>query len=201
MKEKKKRNHDGNLHMQKENKLQRYLACGAAVKKKKKNRKETGKEKGRTNCKAKLKPECKWLCGYPPTKHLFLWFSHPWIPHLGPFHNSKSWSSRVNHGRTLPQELAVPHSSLLAQRGTFLLLDESVELALDSLKPAPLAVGKLAVEVLAHLLPLLAEVDPVVPDEVHLFFFVLGPGRPTPFGGIAGTAGDGVIPVPRIRIW
>lgn len=36
MKEKKKRNHDGNLHMQKENKLQRYLACGAAVKKKKK---------------------------------------------------------------------------------------------------------------------------------------------------------------------
>lgn len=34
MKEKKKRNHDGNLHMQKENKLQRYLACGAAVKKK-----------------------------------------------------------------------------------------------------------------------------------------------------------------------
>jgi hypothetical protein len=63
-----------------------------------------------------------------------------------------------------------------------------------------LAVGKLAVEVLAHLLPLLAKVNSVVPDEVHLFFFVLRPGRPTPFGGIAGAAADEVIPVPRIRI-
>jgi hypothetical protein len=120
---------------------------------------------------------------------------------LGPFHNPKSGSSRVNDGRTLPQELSIPHSALLAQRGTFLVLDESVELALDSLKAAPLAVGELAVEVLAHLLPLLAEVDTVVPDEVHFFFFVLGPGRPTPLGGVAGAAGDGVVPVPRIRIW
>jgi hypothetical protein len=112
-------------------------------------------------------------------------------------HNSKSRS----HGRTLPQELAIPHSTPLAQRGAFLLLDESVELALNTLKPAPLAVGKLAVEVLAHVLPLLAEVDSVVPDEVHLFFFVFGPGRPTPFSRTAGAAGDGVIPVPRIRIW
>lgn len=47
MKEKKKRNHDGNLHMQKENKLQRYLACGAAVKKKKIGKKLERKRDGR----------------------------------------------------------------------------------------------------------------------------------------------------------
>jgi hypothetical protein len=41
----------------------------------------------------------------------------------------------------------------------------------------------------------------MVLDEIHLFFFVLGLGGSAPFGGIAGAAGDGVVPVLSIRIW
>ena len=72
------------------------------------------------------------------------------------------------------QEVAVAHAPLLAQRRTLLVADEPVELALDALEAAALAVGELLVEALADLLPLLAEVDAVVPDEVHFLFFVLG---------------------------
>ena len=57
-------------------------------------------------------------------------------------------------------------------------MNEAVEFALDTLKPALLAAGKLAVEALTDFLPLLAEVNAVVPDEVH-FFFVFGPWQTT----------------------
>ena len=66
------------------------------------------------------------------------------------------------------------HQSLLAQCQT-LVMNEAVEFALDTLKPTLLAAGKLAVEALVDFLPLLVEVDVVVPDEVHFFFFVFGP--------------------------
>jgi hypothetical protein len=56
--------------------------------------------------------------------------------------------------------------------------DEAVELALDPLGATTLAVGELAVKIVAYFIPLLAEVDAVVPDEVHLLFIVFEPWQP-----------------------
>ena len=76
---------------------------------------------------------------------------------------------------TLPQELPIPHTPLLPQSRTLLLLNEAVKLALDTLETASLTTRELAIEGLADLLPLLTQVDAVVPDEVHFLFLVLWP--------------------------
>jgi hypothetical protein len=76
---------------------------------------------------------------------------------------------------TLPQELPIPHTPLLPQSGTLLLLNEAIKLALDTLETASLAIRELAIESLADLLPLLTQIHAVVPDEVHFLFFVLWP--------------------------
>lgn len=134
--------------------------------------------------------------------HLFT-FAHPWIPYVRPFPHPKSWSPRISpHRSPLTKELAIAHSPLLSKRRALLLLDESVEFALDTLEPAPLSAGELTVETLADFLPLLTQVDAVVPDKVHFFFFVLGAWRPPPVAVVAGTGGDGVVPlawVVRVR--
>lgn len=76
---------------------------------------------------------------------------------------------------TLPQELSIPQTPLLPQSRALLLLNEAVKLALDTLETASLAIRELTIESLADVLPLLTQINAVVPDEVHFLFFVLWP--------------------------
>ena len=110
---------------------------------------------------------------------------HPRIPHTHPLDDTKLRWTDLRKNRmmiiiiclrcaSLVQKFSTPHLSLLAQCRTLLVTNEAVEFALDALKPAPLAVGKLPVKALADFLPVLAEVDAVVPDEVHFLFFIFG---------------------------
>lgn len=131
---------------------------------------------------------------------LILPIPHPGIPHAGPLDDPKLRGSRVLQRGTLAQELAVPHAPLLPQGRAVLLPNEAVELALDALEPAPLTAGELAVEALPHLLPLLVEVDPVVPDEVHLLFLVLGTRGPALVGVGGGAGRDGVVAVSGLGV-
>lgn len=90
----------------------------------------------------------------------------------------------------LPQELPIPHTPLLPQGGTLLLLNEAIKLALDTLETASLTVRELVIESLTDLLPLLTQIDTVVPDKVHFLFFVLWTGRPTAVAVRRGRARD-----------
>jgi hypothetical protein len=74
---------------------------------------------------------------------------------------------------TLAQELAIPHTPLLPQCRTFLLLNEAIKLALNTLEAASLAVRELPIESVADLLPHLTQINAMVPDEVHFLFLVL----------------------------
>lgn len=132
-----------------------------------------------------------------------LTLAHPRIPHIRPFSHTKPRSARVSpHRSSLSKELAISHTPLFPKRRTLLLLDEPVEFALDTLEPTPLATGELLVETLADFLPLLTQVDPVVPDEVHFFFFVLGAWRSPPVAVVAGAGRDGVVPLAWVvRVW
>lgn len=76
--------------------------------------------------------------------------------------------------RLTRDELAIAHAPLLPQRRTLLLLNKAVEFTLDPLEPFPRALWELPVKGLADFLPLLAEVNALVPNEVHFFFFILG---------------------------
>lgn len=112
------------------------------------------------------------------------WFSHPRIPSSSPLYDSIGWGRVGKAVRRVPTAQAgradtgsaspFPLSSLLAERRAFILFDEAVVLALDPLEPASLACGKLCVEALSHLLPLLPEVDSVVPDKIHFLLVVFG---------------------------
>ena len=82
-------------------------------------------------------------------------------------------------GSPIPQELPIPHTPLLPQSGTLLLLNEAIKLALDTLEASSLAVRELTIESLTDLLPLLTQIDTVVPDKVHFLFLVLWTGRTT----------------------
>lgn len=103
----------------------------------------------------------------------------------------------------LAQKLPIPQPPLLPQRRTLLLPNKAVKLALNALEPAALALGKLPIKTLPHLLPLLTEIHAVVPDKVHLLFLVLWARRPTAVCAVGGGArGDGVVPLARvIRVW
>ena len=108
----------------------------------------------------------------------------------------------MSRRRALTQELPVPHAPLLTQSRTLLLLNEAVELALDALEAAPLAIMELAIEGGADLLPLLRQVDAVVPDEVHFLLLVLWPRRPAAVAVGRGGAGDaGVALAGVVGVW
>lgn len=92
----------------------------------------------------------------------------------------------------LGDKLAIAHPSLLPQSRALLLLDEAVEFALDALESAPLTGGELSVEALPYFLPLLAEVNAVVPYEVHLFLLVLRPWRAAALSNSGRLAGHGI---------
>lgn len=74
--------------------------------------------------------------------------------------------------------LAAP-ASLLSQCWAFLLFDEAIVFALNPLETVSRAVGKLSVETFTNVSPLLTKINPMVPDEVHLFFVILRPRRAT----------------------
>lgn len=104
--------------------------------------------------------------------------SHPGIPDVAPFNNAvlrQPLSTSASTG----YELAVLQSSLFPYRRTSLGVDETVELALDSLHVATLGRGKLPVKGVGAFFPVFLEVDTMVPDEVHLFFHVFRPRRPS----------------------
>ena len=75
---------------------------------------------------------------------------------------------------TLMETLPVAHTSLLPQRRTLLVPTKPVEFTLDPLESTAWSTGELSVEALTHFFPFQAQVDAVVPDKVHLFFFVSG---------------------------
>ena len=151
------------------------------------------------------------LSRYPPAPYhnLLLILPHPRIPHPHPLHNPKLRRPRLRHRRRalFTEELSIAHTPLLAKRRTLLLPDKAIKLALDTLEAAALAGRELAVEALADLLPLLAQVDAVVPDEVHFLFLVLGPWRAATVRRVAGAIRDRVVAVSvpvavaTVRIW
>jgi hypothetical protein len=59
---------------------------------------------------------------------------------------------------------------LVSDRWALILLDEAVKLALDAWRASP--AGELSVEAFLNHSPFLVEIDPMIPDEVHLLLVV-----------------------------
>lgn len=74
---------------------------------------------------------------------------HPWVPDTGKLDNAKLIGFPAFGGRVLASMMV----TLRANRGTLLILDKTIEFALNALKPTSLAFGKLTVERLLHLFP------------------------------------------------
>lgn len=133
------------------------------------------------------------------TENLCFALPHPRVPHPHPLDNSKPRQGLGILGPVSGNELSVTHPPLFPQCRALLLLDETVEFALDALEAAPLTGGELSVETLPYLLPLLTEVNAVVPYEVHLLFFVFGSWWAATFGDSGRVAGDGVEALAPVR--
>jgi hypothetical protein len=127
------------------------------------------------------------------TFHIRIPFPHPRVPNIGIPPNAKircTTTISKRSSRALANELSIAHAPLLPQRRTLLLLNEAVKLALNTLEAVSLTVRELAIENLSHLLPFLAKVNTVVPDEVHFLFLVFGARRPAAVAVCRGAAGD-----------
>jgi hypothetical protein len=91
------------------------------------------------------------------------------------------------------------HAALLPGSRAILLLHEAIKLGLHTLETKALTIGKLAIEVLVDLLPLLAQINTVVPDIIHFFFFVLGPWRSPVISGVGPRSiGMTSVPLPEL---
>src|SRR5699024_8939404 len=110
-----------------------------------------------------------------PPANLLPLLPHPRIPCPRPLDNPKLRCIRIpmHSSAPLTQKLPIPHPPLLPQSRTILLFNKPIEFALYSLETASRSIRKLTTEPLPHFFPLLVQIYPVVPDEVHFFFFVL----------------------------